>query len=309
MTSWEFYALPDDERRQYGIPPIDHAVYTDQVARVATAYAQLHRATGETFALDAARQAVETLLRERRRPEGWMLQTTPEGAESLQRDRRMRAFRPDERFYLRPQGAFGSALIALFDETHERRYLEHAVALAEVVRERLEDRTDGGFTAVADPRSSFEAYIPRRENLEVARFLADLAARRRHHTSEARAYRDSALRAVRRLVRHFGRLDTWGALVGAAAYVLDSLALGPIEVSITGPTDAPEAQELLQAARRVRGPRLFAGYDVDGAYPHDVGTAAFVCTDIACSNPIEDTDGLRAAIAEAAEIEEDPCPM
>src|SRR4051812_19856736 len=80
MTSREYYALPDAERRRYGIPPIDHGVYTDQNGAVIAAYARLYEATGDREMLDVATRAADVLLRERQEPSGAVLQFRRAGA-------------------------------------------------------------------------------------------------------------------------------------------------------------------------------------------------------------------------------------
>ena len=69
MTTGDYWLLPsDDERRRYGIPPIDHAVYTDSNGEVITAYVLAYEATGNGVYLAAAKNAATSILDNRIEP-------------------------------------------------------------------------------------------------------------------------------------------------------------------------------------------------------------------------------------------------
>ena len=66
----------DAKRKKYGVPPIDHAVYTDLNARVIIAYTKLFEATGDATYLQLAEKTATTLIRERQQKDGWILHST-----------------------------------------------------------------------------------------------------------------------------------------------------------------------------------------------------------------------------------------
>ena len=69
----EYYRLGDLERRRYGIPPIDHATYTDLNGRAIQAYVRFFEATGAPERLAIARRAAEVMAT-RQQEAGWFLQ-------------------------------------------------------------------------------------------------------------------------------------------------------------------------------------------------------------------------------------------
>ncbi len=72
----DYYALNDKQRRRYGIPTIDHAVYSDVNARVILGYVMAYEATGREDYLATATQAANYLLDKRQTPAGWIIQFT-----------------------------------------------------------------------------------------------------------------------------------------------------------------------------------------------------------------------------------------
>jgi uncharacterized protein YyaL (SSP411 family) len=88
MSAREYYELPDAERRRYGIPAIDHGIYTDQNGPVVAAYVRLYEATGDRESLEIARRAADVLLRERQQASGVVLQFRADGA--VRADERLR---------------------------------------------------------------------------------------------------------------------------------------------------------------------------------------------------------------------------
>ena len=76
MGMAEYWSLPTDAaRREFGIPPIDHAVYTDKNGEVISAYVLAFEATGNERYLARAKRAANSILSNRLHAEGWVIQT------------------------------------------------------------------------------------------------------------------------------------------------------------------------------------------------------------------------------------------
>jgi hypothetical protein len=300
MSARDYYALPDAARRRHGVPPIDHAVYTDQNARVIEAYVRLHQATGERSHLEVARRAADALRRARQRPEGWVSQSGP--SEPLRRDERMRAFAPEERAFLAPQGPFGLALLALHSVTGEPRWLEAARRIAAGL-ERLEGPDGGFFASEASPTHSLIGrHRPLEGNLSAARFLDRLG-----WITHDQALRERARRTVRAVVSRarLARMRTRASLV---AQVLEEDLYGPVELTILGDPSDPAARALFEAAARTYEPRAVVRYEAPGArYPDPGRPAVFACTDTACSSPLFEPAAVQAAMRGLARPDTPSC--
>ena len=291
MNARDYYALPDEERRRYGLPPVDHAEYTDLNARAIRAYVRLYEATGDDSALELAARAGGVLLAERQTEQGWFVHATDTAP--MRTDDRMRGAYTGQKVFLRSQGQMGLALLALYGATADARWLNAAVKLADGCAKTLEDRKRGGF--FASQADEMDAFAPRRKPIEpnavMARFLVRLAT-----YTKRDAYRESATRAVRAValaeaVREEGRL------IGNLALALDLLATGTLEFTVVGSRGDPAADALFAAARDEYDPRKVLHYEAPGRYPARDRAAMYICNEAACSRPIEDPARVTAEAA------------
>lgn len=280
MNARDYYTLDSSEARlKYGTPPVDHAVYTDKNADVIAAYVALYEASGDRSALDVAVRAGDALL-SRQDDAGLFAQFAP--SQRVASDDRMRAVPTDARAQLIAQGPMGNALLDLYRATHDSKYLEVATRLGGGLGQ-LEDAEHGGFFAAS--ASDVDGLLGRRKpltaNATVARFLVELSV----YTADTGAF-ERARRAVFSVsapatVRAEGRYI--GDLVLAAEALLDPA----VEFTIVGSPGDPAAEALYAAALAVYEPRKVVHFDTRGKYPkRDVATL-YVCTDAACSSPIE----------------------
>lgn len=283
MTAAQYYRELDDAgRRQFGVPPVDHAIYTDRNALAIRAYAELYAATGDATFRDRAVRAGDAMLA-RQADSGVFAQLAQQ--ESLRNDDRMRPLPEGERVYLRPQAAMGLALLALSSATGHDRWHEAATRLAGGLRASLEDPEHGGFFASDD--ASTEHIAPRRKPLEdnarAAQFLFLLSVLDKDEalaTTAERTLRAVASPAV---------LKAEGFAVGETAIALDVLLTDAVEMSIIGGEDDAEgAAALLSAAGRVYEPRRVVHPQAAGRYPDQGRAAMFICNERACSSPIVD---------------------
>lgn len=285
----DYFALEDAERRRYGVPPVDHGVYTDLNGLMIEAYVSFFEASGEARYLEVARRAADVLLAERRHPDGWIRQSA--SVDALAEDERMREHLTPERPYLITQARFGLALLALHRATGERSWLEAAEGVARAGVAALEDRERGGFF-MSDARDGVVSPLrPARANAVFARFLLQAGAYLHDD-----ALSQSAARALRTVLSAANRRRS-PYVHGELALALEHLTLGPVWMVVAGDRDDAAARALFDAARSIYEPRKVLHFDDLERYPRDGGAALFVCTEQACSSPIRDSATLEAHVA------------
>jgi len=210
-------------------------------------------------------------------------------------DDRIRALPGGDRRYLQPQGSIGLALLDLHRVTGDPRWLDSAQRLGSGLAQ-LEDDEGGGFFATDD--DSTAGIIGRRKPLEAnamaARFLFELSIYLHDDTLRTRAER--AVRAVSTPAS----LEPEGRMVAELALALDWLASGAVEISVLGDPQDPRTRALRRAARRSYEPRKVLHHEAPGRYPDPGHPAIYVCSDDACSTPIDDPGRVKAEIAKFA---------
>lgn len=289
MTSADYFRLPDAERRKYGVPPVDHAVYTDQNGQMIAAYASLYEATGDARMLARATRAAEAILATRLDAAAFVHQSAPTAA--LRGDARKRAFRPRALPYLTAQAHFANGLLALHRVTGEARWLDAASKIVAAARASLEDRDRGGF--FSSPDEAAAADKPAYENVVMARALHALAVYA--HDASLDGVAERTLR---------GAAATRGAIVALA---VQEIADGPIELTIAGAPGSARAAALYRAALDVYEPRKAVHFDAAHRYPDRGQPALYVCTRTTCSSPIGDPARVAAAVSAARATKKNAC--
>lgn len=295
MDAAAYFALGDEARRQYGVPPVDHGVYTDLNALVIEGYVRLHQATGDDAHLSRARRAASALLA-RQQPAGWIAQTAP--TEALGQDARMRVFEAETRAYLEPQGPFGLALLALYSATGESRWLEAARRIVSGL-DAFEDPETGAFFASPsdDTTALLGQRVPYDENVTAARFLVRLSWFEHDDALAARAER------VLLALRAQPRLSRMGSAAHAFAQTVEELRYGPVDLTVVGSSSDPGAQALFAAGQRVFSPRGIVRYEAAGVrYPGADSAVMYVCTHESCSSPVADPAEVAAVVARMSRV-------
>jgi len=284
-TSQQYFALNTDaKRRRYGIPPIDHAVYTDLNARLIVAYAKLYEASGDVAFLKTAAKTARSIIQQRQQTEGWVLHTADTTA--LNQDKRIHLKATQQSPYLRSQAHFGLALMALQRVSGDPFWLQTAQQLSDALITKLEDHELGGFYASlpdAQLDQTFARRKPLQDNGVTARFLFQLGKYTKNQELIT-----AAERAVR-VVSVPMMLDREGRIIGELAVALEMLTMDYVEFTVVGNASDPQAQRLFDAARMYYEPRKLLHYEEPGRYP-DLGRATmFICSHDACSAPIFET--------------------
>lgn len=302
MSAADYYQLDDAHRRCFGVPPVDHGVYTDINAEVIVALAEGFEATGESMWLDAARTAANAILSTRMRSDGAVEQSTI--TPTLAADRRMRAFESPTQVFLAPNVRFAFGLLALYRVTQEPKWLEAARRVVHVMRSQLEDPVNGGFYPGTEdgvgPRSLSDK--PVGDNALAARVLLALGALDRSPDHVAAAER--TLRAILNASPAASTITERAELITA----LQESLLGPLQMTLVGATDDAATQALLDAATAVYEPRKLLHFDHAGDYPTSPSPALYVCTRDTCSSPLTDPSSVPAVVADLGRVPHDaPC--
>jgi len=279
------------ERRRFGIPPIDHAIYTDKNAAVISAYVHAFAATGERDYLRTAIQGAQTLLKERLSPDGSIAQAG--GSRRMADDQRIRPFIRDVRPYLVAQASMGSALLDLYAASGDEAWRKAAGQLAEAMVRLLWDPDSGGFfSSPQEEGAPFAPQKPLEANALAARFLYELSIYLQKPEYARRAVEALQVVAQPDLVRREGKVT---ALTGT---MLELLAAGYVEVSVLGDPADPQARRLYAAALRAYHPRKLLHFESPGRYPAAEQPVAYICNPDFCTTPIADPDRIAEAFGD-----------
>jgi uncharacterized protein YyaL (SSP411 family) len=279
------------ERRRFGIPPIDHAIYTDRNAAVISAYVHAFAATGEGDYLRTAIQGAQTLLNERLSDDGTIAQAG--GSRRMADDERIRPFIRGSRPYLVAQAGMGRALLNLYAATGEETWRKAAEQLADAMIRLLWDPDSGGFFASPPEEGApFAPQKPLEANALAARFLYDLSVYLKQSEYAHRAVDTLQVVAQPQLVRREGKVT---ALTGT---MLELLAAAYVEVSIVGDPEDPRARQLYLAALRTYHPRKLLHFEAPGRYPEADEPVAYICNPDFCTTPIADPDRIAGAFGD-----------
>ncbi len=297
-TREAYFELPDAQRRRYGVPPIDHGIYTDINAAVIEGYARAFEATGDEVYLRAATTAAARILEQAARPGGGLRQA--DAGPAVGADARMRGFAPDdERLFLRPQATFGRALLALYRVTGDETWRAAAVGLADVMLREL-SAEEGGFLA-SDRDELVSTGSPRKPliaNAIAAHFLLALAAYEHDETYATAAERALLAVAGPKATSRMGALE-----LSEFALAWEWWALGPVEISVVGDPEDAAARALFDAAREVFEPRKVLHFETGDRYPRKSYPTLYVCTSDACSSPIRDPARVAETVAAFARVQ------
>ena len=287
MDARDYYTLnSDSERRAFGIPPIDHAVYTDLNARMIRSYTRLYEATLNPTYLKAAGMAATSLLSERWQNDGWMLHIYAN--DHLSKDRRMRELHIEKELHLRPQVYFGEALLDLYKVTGNTEYLNKADQIAFTLLKRLQDPDLGGFYS-SEPDGTEHISPPRKaveDNGVAARFLFKL-----YVYSKKDHFRVAAEKSVR-AVSDPEMLDREGRIVTNLLMAVEWIAADYMEYSIVTNEKNSQAQNLYVASLKSYNPRKILHYEKPGRYPDKDQALLYICTPDRCSPPLANNDKI-----------------
>jgi uncharacterized protein YyaL (SSP411 family) len=230
----EYYNLPGEMREKRQHPSVDRTVYVNWNGAAAESYLNAYEATGDHGYRDRAIEIIEFLL-ESCRQDGGFFHYHADG--------------PKEPGMLIDQTHAGRALVAAYECTGSRSYLDAARQTAEHIQTYYADPR-GGFFDITEERRRNES-LPRREkqldeNAVAARFLNRLS----YYAFEPK-YRFAAEAALRQLASSY---DSYGILASTYALAVMEVIEEPVRVAIAGPREDPRTEALLNSALKAREP-------------------------------------------------------
>ena len=275
------------ERRVH--PGRDDKVLTGWNALMAGALARAARVFDEPTWLDAACAAID-FLRRVLWNDGRMLATYKDGRAHLN------AYLDDHAYLL-------AALIEAMQTRFRGADLDWAIAVAEALLERFEDRANGGFfftshdhePLIHRPKPAHDNATPAGNGV-AARALTALG----HWLGETR-YLESAERTLRAFARELGQQPSGMA---SLVFALEDALAPPTTVILRG--ESPTCGTWQRALERAYRPRvqvldLSGAPDLPGALsrPQEAGAevTAWVCTGTSCLPPIHRLDALEVAVS------------
>ncbi|HXI11904.1 MAG TPA: thioredoxin domain-containing protein [Thermoanaerobaculia bacterium] len=194
-------------------------------------------------------------------------------------------------------------LIAAFEATQQRRYLDRARELAEEIITRFADEKGGFFDTAIDheilitrPKDLFDNATPSGNSIAVdvllrlALYFGDESL----HREAVRALGSSGFLAHR-------HPSAFGFLLGSAEWILGS----PKEIAITGPDKSKEFNTLMRVVGDEFVPHRILVWRGNSDLPLMEGrvegdTAAYVCSGYVCQAPTKDPETLRALLTSSA---------
>ena len=283
--SGEYFKLDDAGRRKLGVPRVDKHLYARENGWMIAALADLYAVSGDKEDLDDAVRSAEWVVANRALTGG--------------------GFRHDESDaagpYLGDTVAMGQAFLALYRVTADTRWLERAKATLPFIAANFSSPNKNGYlTSKAAIDQFSHRFQERDENVAVARFSGLMF--QYAGDAQAQAIADQAMRylatpaiAVR-----------W--LSGGELLAIYENTHAPLHISIVGQKDDPDARRLFTTAlQSIRGYERLewlaepqaASIRNDVPYPVLTKSAAFVCHDSRCGDPIFVDQTLTALIEKA----------
>jgi uncharacterized protein len=200
--------------------------------------------------------------------------------------------------YLEDQANVADGLLALYEATFESRFLDAAVALADIMHARFADPDNGGFfdtsseheTLIARPKDVFDNATPS-GNAVAADVLLRLAV-----LTGNQKYRRAAEGVLELLTEPMSRYPLGFA---RALCALDFATSEPKEVVVVGEPGAADTQALLREVFEPFVPnKVVAGGSaeiplLEGRTQRDGKAAAYVCENYVCQAPTTDPQELR----------------
>ena len=271
----------DAKRRALGVPPVDHAIYTDQNGEMISALTLAYEAFDQPLYIQMAKRAANQLLQTRLHQDGWIINADLNSR--VVKDKRMRPYDTDHRPYLSTQAKFGQALLDVYRVDGDLQWLTAAAGIGDALLEQLEDKQSGGFWSA--PPTELAALVPPRKPIEdngsAIYFLYDLSVYSKKEKFELAARRAVPAIADPTILRREGKIT------GYLGLALEKLSAEYVEFSIVGYQDDPNAQALFKAAKQVYHPRKIVHYEKPGRYPKKDYATAYICNPNRCSLPLK----------------------
>jgi uncharacterized protein len=285
--SADYFALNDAGRRKQGVPRVDKHIYARENGWAIAGIAALYGATGDPQYLEQATRAAHWVQQNRSLPDG--------------------GFRHDAKDiagpYLGDNVAMARAFVALYGATGDRQWLASAEKTMAYIEQNFKGPA-GYLTAAHATDRNAKLHPQRDENIILAR-TANLL----FHFTARPVYRSMTDQAM----RYLAAPEIARRLPAASVLLVDyEVVHPPLHLTIVGPKDDLAAQALFHSALRYpSGYKRLEWWDVkegplpnpDVQYPQLKTSAAFICTQRACSPPIFKPEDIQAKVDKLSNIQ------
>lgn len=283
VSARDYYRLNNEkERLQFGIPPIDHAIYIDLNARLISAYTKVFECTGNALYLEKAEKATLSILQRSKNEEGWMHQKAPSD-DNFKKDQRIRKLPEQPYCFLSPQAFFGKALLDLYKVTNDSIYLVSAITLENAMSNKLMDSQLGGYFSLDSnfTTSNSEKRKPIELNAMAALFLYQLGIYVKDSSLVVKSKKTvSAIFDENNIKRE-------GPVIGFTSYSLEMLAAGYVEYAIVvRQREEYFADELYSEVLEVFEPRKIPRFEISTRFPYKNRPTLYICNERLCSPPV-----------------------
>ncbi|MGO9934589.1 MAG: DUF255 domain-containing protein [Steroidobacteraceae bacterium] len=282
-----FYAYDDAARRKAGMPRVDTHCYARESGWAIRALAKLYDVTGNTQALQSAKNGAR-----------WVLANRALSVGGFRHDAKDRGGP-----FLDDNLAMTQAFLALYRSTGEREWLTRAIDTLNFVDLQLRHPSAGYIAAPAASRRGVLSEPVRLADQNAA--LARAANMAHRYTGDAR-YREMALHSMKYMAAFAAANPE--QLLPQILLADRELANAPIHIAIVGARNDPGAQALHSAALRYPADYLQIDWldrsegdlpNKEIQYPDLERAAAFACADGACSSPVYAADEVALAVRKA----------
>ncbi len=280
--SADYFAMDDAGRRKIGVPRVDRHEYARENGWAICGLVALYDATGESSYLQRAERA-----------EMWGLEHRANGD----------GFRHDEIDsagpYLGDTLAMAQAELSLYQATAVRDHLARSEAALRFIDAHFRQERSAGYLTAQQSDSDLVAPTPEfDENVALAR-LSNLI----YQYTGRDEFRSMADRAMRFLI---AMAPNQSHELAATLLANEEMSREPIHIAILAAQNDPVGRELDRSALAAGLPYLRievidpsgpASARKDVEYPSLAHAAAFLCTNGACSTPVESAKQLQELIA------------
>ncbi len=279
-------------------PGRDDKILTAWNAMTISAFAVGYRALHEQRYLDAATRAADFIMS--RMWDGHALKRSYKDGQA-----RFNA-------YLEDYALLADAMIDLYEASLERKWLDSARVMADVMLDRFLDRERGGFfftsedheALITRSKAAFDGSTPSGNSAAVMALL-----RLADYTGDER-YRKEAARALG-LFHEFIEKQPFG--FSHMLEAVDRYFRGPVEVVLAAAEDSPEFREWFERIGLLYVPNLtifaappeptqtegrYLPEQIRGKHQIDGKITAYVCRDRVCTPPITDFRSLEAELTD-----------
>ncbi|MCB9158952.1 MAG: thioredoxin domain-containing protein [Caldilineaceae bacterium] len=281
-----------DEREQRVKPGRDEKILTEWNGLMIHALAECGAVLGNRDAQAAAADAATFILTNMRQPDGRLYRSFKDG-------------RARFNAYLEDYAALVRGLVALYETTFERRWLDEAVSLTELMFAQFHDPARGGFFQTG---VDHEALVVRRKDfidnaIPSGNSLAAESLLRLAELTGNEEWRSEATRILLAMKEAMAAQPTG---FGRMLCALDMLLAPRREIAIVGAPDDAATQALLRTVQRRYLPNTVlavAAPDAASDLPLLAGRtlvdgkpAAYVCENYACNLPVTTPEELAALL-------------